>query len=568
MRKTFLSVLALTLLGGSAQAQDYGGPATDTAIDIQAFEPIAGPQGVFSVEAADGADDLSFGAGVLLHLSKDPLVLQLTEDGKQESIVEDQLVADLLVSFGLWNVLELGAALPVYIVNTGNLAGADIGGATLGDLRLRPKFTLLDSNDGPIGLGLVANVSVPTGDDTAFASSGTFGVRPGLIVDTRISKLLLAVNVATEVNDDRSFGSLKTGSSLLYGVGAQYSLTDEWLLGGELFGATPYNDLFDSNASPLEALAGVKYRTSLGLNFEIGAGRGVVPGAGAPDYRVFTGLRYAQYGGDLDGDGIADARDQCPEEPEDVDEFEDSDGCPDPDNDNDEIADYEDHCPDEPEDRDGFSDVDGCPDPDNDEDGLADNRDNCPDEPGPREEMGCPAQADPDRDRDGILDVVDRCPELPETINGIDDEDGCPDKGEQKVVIRGDQIYILDRVYFDTAKATIKPRSFGLLRQVALTLKANPHIELIEVQGHTDDRGGDEYNLELSDARAQAVRVFLQEDGVSSRRLLARGYGETEPAQEIDGLSGGRLKDARSKNRRVQFVILEQKSGRGRVSNR
>lgn len=568
MRKIFPLVLAATLFASAAQAQDYGGPTTDTAIDIQAFEPIAGPQGVFSVEAADGADDLSFGAGVMLHLSKDPLVLQLTPDGEQEPIVEDQLVADVLISFGLWGWLELGAALPVYLVNSGNIAGSDIGGATLGDVRLRPKFTLLNSNEDPIGLGLVANVSLPTGDDTAFASSGGFGIRPGVVLDTRFSKLLLAVNVATEVGDDRNFGSLKTGSSVLYGAGAQYSLTDEWLIGTEIFGASPYNDLFDTNASPLEAVAGLKYRTSLGLNFEIGAGRGLVPGAGAPEYRVFTGVRYAEYGGDLDRDGIADARDQCPEQPEDEDDFEDSDGCPDDDNDNDEIADYEDHCPNEPEDRDGFSDVDGCPDPDNDEDGLADNRDNCPDVAGPREERGCPIEEDPDKDRDGILDVVDRCPDLPETINGIDDDDGCPDKGEQKVVIRGDQIYILDRVYFDTAKATIKPRSFGLLRQVALTLKANPHIELVEVQGHTDDRGGDDYNLALSDERAQAVREFLQEEGISSRRLLARGYGETEPAQSIRGLRGGALKSARSKNRRVQFVILEQKDGRGRVSNR
>jgi len=68
--------------------------------------------------------------------------------------------------------------------------------------------------------------------------------------------------------------------------------------------------------------------------------------------------------GDRDGDGVVDAKDQCPDDPEDVDSFQDTDGCPDPDNDQDGIRDADDRCPSDPEDKDGFEDADGCPDPD------------------------------------------------------------------------------------------------------------------------------------------------------------------------------------------------------------
>ena len=98
---------------------------------------------------------------------------------------------------------------------------------------------------------------------------------------------------------------------------------------------------------------------------------------------------------DTDHDGIFDPDDHCREEPEDFDEFEDADGCPEPDNDRDRVRDADDGCPLVPEDRDDFEDADGCPDPDN--------------------------------DHDGILDAADRCPNDAEIVNGIEDEDGCPD---------------------------------------------------------------------------------------------------------------------------------------------
>ena len=254
---------------------------------------------------------------------------------------------------------------------------------------------------------------------------------------------------------------------------------------------------------------------------------------------------------DTDGDGLNDEEDRCPAEPEDRDNFQDSDGCPDEDNDGDGILDTDDRCPDEV----GTSANQGCPDEDSDGDGILGEADRCPEKPEDKDSYqdddGCP---DEDNDGDGILDADDSCPDEAEVINGVEDEDGCPDEGESKVRVTEEKIEILDRVYFDTSKATIKPRSFDVLNQVASVLKANKtKIVRVEVQGHTDNQGNTQNNLELSQRRAEAVVEYLVSKGVSKDTLEAKGYGEAKPIKSNDTDKG------RAMNRRVEFKILEQK---------
>jgi OOP family OmpA-OmpF porin len=158
--------------------------------------------------------------------------------------------------------------------------------------------------------------------------------------------------------------------------------------------------------------------------------------------------------GDQDGDGIKDPDDKCPRVPEDKDDYQDDDGCPEEDNDADGLADRVDKCPNDPEDRDNFEDDDGCPDLDNDKDGLADRVDTCPNEPEDKDAFedddGCP---DPDNDKDSFADTVDKCP-----LEAGVAPDGCPKK-YTNVVVTQNKIEIKQTVYFDTNKATIKPVS-------------------------------------------------------------------------------------------------------------
>ena len=119
-------------------------------------------------------------------------------------------------------------------------------------------------------------------------------------------------------------------------------------------------------------------------------------------------------------------------------------------------------------------------------------------------------------------------------------------------MVRRGAIEILDKIYFETDQAIIKPISFPLLDAIALTLKGNPQITLLEIQGHADERGDDNHNLKLTEDRAQSVKQYLLEHKVEPERLQAHGYGETKP------LCSAHTEECWSKNRRVEFVILKR----------
>lgn len=248
--------------------------------------------------------------------------------------------------------------------------------------------------------------------------------------------------------------------------------------------------------------------------------------------------------GDRDRDGVPDAEDLCPADPEDLDSYKDADGCPDMDDDGDGIPDSVDKCPREPEDRDNVDDADGCIDLDNDRDGVPDAQDRCPNEPGDPP-TGCATR---DRDGDGIGDTADACPEQAETMNDYSDTDGCPDSKPQRVEVTSDQIVIKQRINFTTGKFTILADSFGVLDDVASAMKDYPNIR-VEIGGHTDNVGDDAINQRLSKGRADAVFEYLLSKSVAAQRMTTVGYGETRPV-DTNMTETGRLN-----NRRVEFFI-------------
>jgi OOP family OmpA-OmpF porin len=251
--------------------------------------------------------------------------------------------------------------------------------------------------------------------------------------------------------------------------------------------------------------------------------------------------------GDKDGDGILDDVDKCPNDPEDKDGFEDADGCPDLDNDKDGIPDLKDKCPNDPEDKDGFQDADGCPDPDNDTDGIPDATDKCPNDPedkdGFEDADGCP---DPDNDKDGVPDASDRCPNDP----GPPDNNGCPKKYEH-IVVTQEKIELKQKIFFETNKAVIMPRSFPLLTEIAQVMLSRTTMT-VRIEGHTDSRGTRPHNMTLSQSRADSVRQFLIGLGVEGTRMESKGYGPDQPIETNKTGAG------REKNRRVEFFITQQ----------
>ena len=110
----------------------------------------------------------------------------------------------------------------------------------------------------------------------------------------------------------------------------------------------------------------------------------------------------------------------------------------------------------------------------------------------------------------------------------------------------------MNPIYFETAKAIIKPMSYPTLDDVAETLRSNQQLLIIEIQGHADERGDDDYNMRLTEDRAAAVKSYLVAKGVAADRLMSHGYGETKP------LCHAHDEGCWSKNRRVEFVILRR----------
>jgi outer membrane protein OmpA-like peptidoglycan-associated protein len=222
---------------------------------------------------------------------------------------------------------------------------------------------------------------------------------------------------------------------------------------------------------------------------------------------------------DRDHDGIDDPHDQCPDEPEDHDGFQDTDGCPDPDNDADGILDANDKCPDEAEDRDEFEDEDGCPEPDNDHDGFA--------------------------------DAVDQCPNEPETMNGNQDTDGCPDEG--LFVLQKDRIVLEERVLFAFERARVVHAARPILKAIVKLKEQHPEWVSLRIEGHADARGNARYNQELSERRANHVMEELIKLGIPAAQIHAVGFGASRLRDKRDD------EDAHQRNRRVEFVVEAQR---------
>jgi len=239
---------------------------------------------------------------------------------------------------------------------------------------------------------------------------------------------------------------------------------------------------------------------------------------------------------DADGDGLADIVDQCPGQP-----GPSPTGCPPPpDADGDGVIDSDDQCPQQPGPM-----PEGCPPPpDTDGDGVIDPEDKCPEQAGDMPD-GCP---NPDPDGDGIPVDKDECPDQPETKNGYQDADGCPDELPEEVkkftgVIQG--------IEFDFGKATIRPVSRKVLDAAAETLNAYPELKVL-ITGHTDNVGDREKNVQLSLDRANSVRTYLAGKGVQEDRITTKGAGPDQPLVEND------TKANRQKNRRIEFAVVTE----------
>lgn len=484
----------------------------------------------------------------------DPSALDPGYEPVRGRVVTSQTVLHLTGAYGVLDWLELGVDLPLILQQAGepltgladpNEVDASFG---MGDLRLVPRIALVDlplGEDAGIRVATMLDASLPTGRTSAFQGGG-LRLEPIAAIEWRLPwRIRVAGNVgyAWREREVQTLG-VTVDDQITWAVALDLPVVRD-------LGPVNRAGIVAEVASDLsrEAVVGAK-ASAFGFSGVVGVGAGLEDDPLAPAWRMFVAIGYggdvpfltAKIKGDADGDGIAAADDKCPDEAEDVDGFEDDDGCPDLDDDGDGIADAKDKCPKDPEDIDTFEDDDGCPDLDNDDDGVTDRFDRCLFEPEDRDGFqdgdGCP-EADNDSDR--IADAADQCPLDPEDYDHDRDEDGCPDFDQSMAV---DVV-----VYFESDSDEIRPEQYYELDRVAHTLVAAPESLHVWLEGHADDSGSTEHNLKLSQRRSENIRNYLVGRGVPSRKITTVAYGETKGVRE-------NLTDLdKYVNRRVEFRV-------------
>ncbi len=572
------AALALGSVPATAGAQNA--LPDGTGFDLHMFRHAVDSKGQFTVNGTDILPSLNTSFGLIVDwgrgLARRGTLLDTSmSQSPTQPLVSNMFSGVFHANLGIANFMVVGVQLPVHLVSgpgtmgegalqplaghTPRSGGLDFQG--FGTLTLHTKFRFLRVERTNVGLGLVLQAGIPLQDGPSnYAGDPGVMLWPSLAFEWRPHRIF-----RLDVNAGYRFGLGGAGriadttwaNPVTFGLGVSVRALSALDIVAELYGGTYTNAFFQPRSTPMEAIAGLKIFVVHNSYLMVGAGRRILDADAAADLRAFVGFVFEPSIGDRDGDGLRDDEDRCPDQPEDFDRFEDQDGCPDPDNDQDGILDTDDQCPLTPEDRDGDADEDGCPERDNndrDGDGILDAADQCPDNPEDRDEFqdedGCP---EPDNDQDGILDVRDRCPNEPETYNGTDDEDGCPDQGI--AVLEENSIRILHAINFETDSAQIRTESLSIVEAVAATLRGNPQIALVQVQGHADERGDDDHNLQLTRDRAASVVRALVERGVERNRLQSAGYGERCP------IDPGHGQAAWARNRRVIFLILRTQSG-------
>ncbi len=119
------------------------------------------------------------------------------------------------------------------------------------------------------------------------------------------------------------------------------------------------------------------------------------------------------------------------------------------------------------------------------------------------------------------------------------------------------RVIVLENVEYDFDKATLRSSSFNTLNDLVEVMKIKDKLE-IEIGGHTDSKGTPEYNIKLSQARAEAVRNYLVSKGIKGNRITAKGYGMSQPIAPNANSDGSDNPDGRQKNRRTEVKVTKE----------
>ena len=511
-RRASLGVALAALLASAGSSAEEG------RFDAQVFRPSAAPRDLVMVQKSEVIADLSPTFGLFTNLALDPLVLVSKSTNQRINAVASRLELTGMAGMGFFNWFDVSVAVPfVAWQSSDNLRPIGTEGpvqsSAMGDLRISSKvavpfFNRKDEVKSGFGMAVSGNVNLPTGSTKAFTGDGVVTYGGSLIADYRFGLgVLVAVNGGIWIRPDRQLAGVRIGNMASFGVSAEAYIVQRYGISviGEVYGypsLTSFPAADSVKQIPAEFLMGARWQTKQGVTITVGGSFGAACGFGAPSIRFFSSITWQP---------------KTSREQEEINRLQmrDSD--------------------------------------DPDHDGLIGAADHCPDVPGAPENLGCP---DKDSDGDGVIDREDECPDL---AGGPRGKHGCP-----TAFIKGDEIVIFDEVHFATDRDTLLDESKPVLLDVVEVLLQHPELREVRIEGHTDVRATDAYNMNLSQRRVNSVMAFMASSGIDATRLQATGFGHSKPIYDDSGCLGpdeGLSADCKrmtSKNRRVMFRILRR----------
>lgn len=582
--------------------------AQNSSFQINRYEPTAAGEWSFWVDHPFYSRTHSISAGLTLDYGRSPLILgYITPSGSfapSLQTISQQLVAHVDLAGTFHNRVQVTLSLPVTLMERGEMGGGvgPVQGVTTGDPRAGFLVRLYGqpySSRFSVSIGGQLWLPLLNAFDRAAATENdqSFRALPKLVLGGVTSRLLWSASAGVLLRPEATIGSVAptagrtAGSELQLGVGLSYADRERRLaFGPELVFATSLSgNALVSSYSSLEALLGLHYNIASTVQVSAGGGIGILRQPGTPDSRFLLRVAYApmkknsEVAADRDRDGVPDARDFCPDVHQGSRQDPQRPGCPLGDQDRDGVFDGDDRCPEVSQGLHPDPQQPGCPlrgheleaqdrrpdkpegEPppsappssaagDLDRDGVSDLEDVCPKEPqGVRPDparRGCPFV---DRDNDSIADAADACPDQRGGPSTDPKQNGCPGLVE----VKAGALVVLEPVHFANDEDIILEKSLPVVRSVAEALKASPTIKKVRIEGHTDNRGQEEHNQELSERRARSVKQWLVEHGIEADRLETQGYGSKRPIADNGHHKG------RAKNRRIDFSILDSQPAQG-----
>jgi outer membrane protein OmpA-like peptidoglycan-associated protein len=511
-------------MGTAAHAQNV------PEFDAQNVRPTIDARRTLLTDDAGLAPSNTFLGKLVFSSARDQLTFTLNRNGQERSILKNLMTADLIFAYTV-SQFRMGLDVPVVLQATSDIAPNQGG---LGDLALDFRGTILVPNEAPVGLALAARFGAPTATvDLPIGGSG-LGYEASLIVDKHMGDLFTAINVGYRGRPPAELDNIVLDDQVVTRVGLGYQLSKSIGLSGDVVGyIQPSAPMGNAANGAWEGLLGGWYRANDDFIIRLGGGAGLSSGIGTSKFRMLASAGYEPEPAlDSDGDGMLDRVDGCPNNAEDFDGHEDADGCADEEN---------------PV-RILFRDPYGYP-----VDDLVVSMEN--EDDGTRAEGG--AQFD-QLLTPGVWMVEATAPGFHSFEEDFTIEEGEPFEtvyvldpivAPPQVRVTRQAIRITDKIYFEVNEGVLSTRSYGLLDAIAQTMASHPEVTRVRVEGHTDSRASDDYNMTLSQQRAEAVRVYLINAGVQPDRLVAVGKGEREP------LDARETPDAWDLNRRVEFMI-------------